>query len=208
MPAAIVLAKRPRPGLVKTRLCPPCTPEEAAAIATVSLGMTIEAVSHCPGVRRVIASDEDLRVPGFVTIAQRGDGLAERLAAAFEDVGGPAVLVGMDTPQIDARLLQGALASLARNDCVIGPTEDGGYWCIGLHDDDVGHLFLDVPMSRADTCEAQVDRLRECGLTPSFLPVLRDVDVFEDARAVARLVPGSPFAKTIDALERAWTSVT
>ena len=63
---------------------------------------------------------------------QRGDGLAERLAAAFADAGGPAFLVGMDTPQVTPALLAPGCAALERADAVFGPALDGGYWAIGL----------------------------------------------------------------------------
>lgn len=200
--AAIVLAKSPRPGHVKTRLCPPCTPTEASAIAAASLEETIDAVAGCRHVRRVIAVDDDVTIPGFETIRQRGEGLAERLAGAFEDVGGPALLVGMDTPQLTSRSLEAAFAALERCDSVIGPTEDGGYWGIGLHGPRFRELFVDVPMSRPDTWAHQLRRLHASGLDPVVLPVVRDVDVFDDALAVARLIPDTRFAGLVRAIAR------
>ena len=200
-PAAIVLAKSPRAGHVKTRLCPPCLPHEAAEIAAASLELTIDAVAAVRHVRKVVACDDDVVIPGFQTFRQRGAGLADRLAAAFEDVGGPAFLVGMDTPQLTTRLLESALAALEGSGCVIGPTEDGGYWGIGLHGPRFRELFIDIPMSHPRTYACQLQRLRSSGLDPVVLPVLRDVDLFEDARAVARFVPDTRFARLIGAME-------
>ncbi len=143
--ALLVIAKAPLPGAAKTRLCPPCTPEQAAALAQAALLDTLEVVARTPAARRVLVFDgggaqdfegvgERWRPPGFELIAQRGDGLAERLAAAFEDVGQPALLVGMDTPQLTEELLLDGIAALARPEvgAVLGPALDGGYWSVGL----------------------------------------------------------------------------
>ena len=84
--------------------------------------------------------------PGFEVIAQRGAGLAERLAAAFDDIGEPTLVVGMDTPQLTPSMLSHALARLAGADAVLGAACDGGYWSIGLHAPDDA-VFAGVPMS-------------------------------------------------------------
>lgn len=200
-PTVIVLAKRPRPGRVKTRLCPPCSDEEAARIAAAALELTIASALRSTASRLVLACDEDVTVPGFETIRQRGEGLGERLTNAFADVGGPAVLVGMDTPQLTPRLIDEALEVIVDGGSVIGPTQDGGYWGIGLPGESRQDPFARVPMSRADTFEHQIARLRLLGHEPKVLPELRDVDVFADARAVARLVPESSFAELVLAVD-------
>ncbi len=104
-----VIAKEPRPGFVKTRLCPPCTPEQAATIAAAGLldtldaidALTIHTTSLGYSVRPTLIFDGDatewLR-PGYSVIAQRGGGLEERLANAFDDLG-PGFIVGMESPQ-------------------------------------------------------------------------------------------------------------
>jgi len=74
-------------------------------------------VARTPAARRVLVFEGDAarwRPPGFEVIAQRGDGLEQRLAAAFEDVGQTALLVGMDTPQLSTELLLDGLAALTR----------------------------------------------------------------------------------------------
>ncbi len=70
---------------------------------------------------------------GFEVIAQRGGGLDERLAHAFDDVGGPALLIGMDTPQVTPALLSTRALRLAgaSADAVLGAAPDGGYWALG-----------------------------------------------------------------------------
>jgi len=202
MPATIaVLAKAPRPGRVKTRLCPPCSPGQAASLARAALLDTIDAVAAVP-VRRVLVLDGSAaswRIDGFAVIAQRGEGLAERLAHAFADLGGPTLLVGMDTPQVTPQLLGEALRALDGAASVIGGARDGGYWAIGLHEPDP-RVFASVPMSVAGTGAAQRRALRAAGVPPRELPVLRDVDTFADALAVARAAPVTRFARRVATL--------
>jgi len=199
--ALLVLAKAPRAGHSKTRLCPPCTPRQAAALARAALADTLEAVLATAAPRRVLVLDGpagDWLRPGFEVLPQRGDGLDQRLAHAFADAGGPALLIGMDTPQVTSGDLGHALARLAEpeTDAVLGPAPDGGYWAIGLRAADP-LAFLGVPMSTARTCRAQRARLRRLGLRVGELPPLRDVDRIADARAVAALAPTGRFARAL-----------
>ncbi|MEO8424921.1 MAG: glycosyltransferase, partial [Actinomycetota bacterium] len=90
----LVIAKAPVLGRSKTRLCPPCSPEDAARIAEAALADTLDAVAHTSASERVLVLDGDpggWLPDGFRVIPQRGDGLDERLAAAFEDAGAPAL---------------------------------------------------------------------------------------------------------------------
>jgi rSAM/selenodomain-associated transferase 1 len=196
----LVLAKQPVPGAVKTRLCPPCSPEQAATLAEAALADTLEAVSIVPAVRRLLVLDGSAGdVPCHVDVLpQRGLGLGERLANAFHDAGAPSLLIGMDTPQVAPRLLSVGLELLARPgvDAVLGPAFDGGYWAIGLRRAD-HRVFDGVPMSSPTTLGAQRQRLRQLGIRCVELPVLRDVDSIDDAWAVAATAPYSRFARTL-----------
>jgi hypothetical protein len=200
----LVIAKAPVPGRSKTRLCPPCTPEEAALLAEAALRDTLDAVLATPAARRVLVLDGTpgpWLPDGFDIIDQRGGGLDERLAAAFDDAGAPAVLIGMDTPQVSPHLLTGAIARLERPraNAVLGLADDGGWWAIGLRRADPA-AFLGVPMSTSHTGTAQLTRLRALGLDVGMLPQLRDVDRIDDAEAVAAQVPGSRFAAALACL--------
>jgi rSAM/selenodomain-associated transferase 1 len=204
-PAIVVIAKSPAPGRVKTRLTPPCSPEQAARLAGAALADTLAAAARARrATRRVLVLDgAPVRAPrGFDVVPQRGDGLAARLAAAFEDVGGPAFLVGMDTPQVTPQLLDAALAALDGADAAIGAALDGGYWGIGLRRPDPA-AFNGVPMSAPATGLAQWVRLTELGLRTALLPPLRDVDTIADARAVAAQAPASRFAAALAGIEAA-----
>jgi hypothetical protein len=200
----MVIAKEPLPGRAKTRLTPPCTPAEAAELARAALLDTIDVVSRTPAARRVLVFDgdqSDWRPNGFELVAQRGDGLGERLAAAFADVGTPALLVAMDTPQLTPALLVAGVRALARPgvDAVLGPTVDGGYWGVGFARS-VPAAFDGVPMSTRSTWASQRRRLDELGLRVHEQPRLRDVDTITDARAVAGAAPHTRFARAFAAL--------
>jgi uncharacterized protein len=200
-PALIVLAKEPVAGRVKTRLCPPCSPVQAAHLARVALTQTLRAVAEVSVGRRVLALDGEPGpwLPlGFEVIRQRGFGLDQRLAAAFEDSQGPAFLIGMDTPQVNPLLLTVALSRLVSPgvDALLGRAMDGGWWGIGLRRPEP-KVFLGVPMSTPYTADEQALRLTAIGLRWEGLPPLRDVDRFEDALAVADEMPGSPFSRAV-----------
>ena len=197
----LVLAKQPVPGRVKTRLCPPLTPEQAAEVAAAALEDTLEAVRAVPAARRVLVLDGTYAADGFEVQPQRGGPMPERLAAAFADCDPelPALLVGMDTPQLTPALLTQALTALGEHPAVLGLAEDGGWWALGLQRPD-GRLLRDVPTSRDDTGARQRAALRDAGLDPHLLPPLRDVDTAADARAVAGLAPGGRFAARVAAL--------
>ena len=195
----IVIAKAPVPGRVKTRLTPPCTPEEAADLAEAALADTLRAIAATPAERRVVVLDGEPGAwlpDGCEVVAQRGGGLDERLANAFDDVGGPALLIGMDTPQVTPALLSASLRLLGDADAVLGLALDGGFWALGLRRPDAS-LLVGVPMSVSHTGRRQRARLRAAGLRVRVLPALRDVDRIEDARAVAAQVPGGGFARTL-----------
>ncbi|SCE32790.1 hypothetical protein GA0115246_114565, partial [Streptomyces sp. SolWspMP-sol7th] len=103
MTTLLVIAKEPRAGRVKTRLTPPFTPGQAAALAEASLTDTLRTVAATPATRRVLVLDGTpgpWLPPGFDVVPQCAGGLDERLAAAFAGCAGPALLIGMDTPQV------------------------------------------------------------------------------------------------------------
>ena len=217
-----VIAKEPVAGRVKTRLCPPCTPVQAAAVAEASLADTLDAVlaTGAPRGTDPVATDGDpvqvaRRVlvldgspgpwlpDGFDVIPQQGDGLDERLTAAFAACfaarpDAPVILVGMDTPQVTPHHLHRVASQLATHDAVLGPAPDGGYWLIALR-----HLAADaitgVPMSTTDTYRHQHDRLVRCGYTVAVTEPLTDVDDAADAAAVAATIPGTRFAAAVHA---------
>jgi rSAM/selenodomain-associated transferase 1 len=193
----LVMAKAPVPGRVKTRLCPPCTPDQAAALAEAALADTLAAVAASGAGRRVLALDGapgPWLPPGFHVIAQCGGTLNERLAHAWTVTGEPGVQIGMDTPQVTAALLDDALGTLDDTAAALGYAADGGWWALGLRKPDPA-VFRDVPMSTSQTGPAQKARLQALGLTVSTLETLVDLDTVADVPAVAAAAPDSCTAR-------------
>ncbi|HZJ51865.1 MAG TPA: TIGR04282 family arsenosugar biosynthesis glycosyltransferase [Actinomycetota bacterium] len=203
VPRLVVLAKAPQPGLSKTRLCPPLSSHEAADLAEIALIATLQAVMSTPGCEPMLVLEGPVGswTPSIEVLPQRGITLGERLTAAFDDAHGPALVVGMDTPQVTPELLTEGLNHLRRPDldAVFGPTTDGGYWAVGLkkaHPE----AFVDVPMSTPWTGAAQRVSFERLALRCATLPELSDFDHFLDARRVALEMPGSEFARAVDSL--------
>lgn len=219
-PAVLVLAKAPEPGRVKTRLCPPLTPEQSADLAAAALLDSIAAASGVPGAHAVVVMTGMLvraarrdeiadAMAGLTVLTQRGDGLGERIAAAHADAvialphlpgpGRRTLQIGMDTPQVDADLLREADDALSAPgvDAVLGPAVDGGWWALGLCTPSDAGLIVDVPTSRDDTGARTLHALRAGGLRVHLLPEMSDVDTAADAVAVAAAAPRSRFAAAV-----------
>jgi uncharacterized protein len=202
----LVLAKAPRPRFCKTRLAPRYGDDGASRVAAAALADTLQTVSGLPRARRILVLDgapDGVPTHGFEVVPQATGSHAQRIAAAFELAGGPAVLVGMDTPQLRADVLD--LDLDAPFDAWLGQAEDGGWWAMGLRHParDARRVLHGVPMSTPDTGARQRIRLVQSGLRVADLPRLRDVDEPDDAVAVARLVPGSRFARCVETVEAA-----
>jgi len=174
-------------------------------LASAALADTLATVAQTPAAARVLALDGPPGpwIPdGFVIVPQMGRGLGERCANAFAAVTGSAVLVGMDTPQLSRAMLVEAMRALGEPGvgAVLGPAVDGGWWIAGLRQADP-RVFVGVPMSTSHTFSDQRTRLARLGLRTRLLPVLRDVDTFDDALAVAAEIPASRFAAALAGLD-------
>jgi glycosyltransferase A (GT-A) superfamily protein (DUF2064 family) len=211
----VVIAKSPLPGRVKTRLCPPYSLVEAALLAEAALQDTLAAVEATPAAARTIALEGPIGTwlpSAFSVMPQRGDGLDQRLAAAFYDAqlhqDLPVLLVGMDTPQLTPEILSRCGEPLlvpGGPDAVLGMSTDGGWWALGLRRAR-SSLLHGVPMSTAGTGAAQLERLRTAGLSVELLPELTDVDDAASADEVARIAPGSRFAAALGSFALAMAS--
>ena len=211
----LVMAKSPVAGHVKTRLCPPLSPQEAAGVAEAALADTLAAVAACRADRKIIAlhGQPGPWLPeGFDVIPQAGRGLGPRLANAWaataRSTGGWGIQIGMDTPQVTPSELDDLLsllvsppASRQERTAVLGPASDGGWWVIGLPGTDPRRVFGGVEMSTPHTGDTQLSRLRALGLAVSVVQEHRDIDTFADLAAVAE---AHPHLRTATAWRR-WT---
>ena len=201
MTQLLVITKAPIPGRSKTRLSPPCTPEQAAQIAAAAVGDTLDAVRATSVQRRVVALDGEpgeLDLTGCVVVPQVEGDLGTRLAHAFADAmeppdgALPTLLIGMDTPQVTPELLADCLDRLVaagEGTAVLGTAPDGGWWALGVHSAVAALVLPGVPMSRDDTAVLTRTALEQAGLTVLDLPQLTDVDHFPDAVSVAAQCP-------------------
>ncbi len=216
--AVVVLAKAPEPGLVKTRLCPPATPEQAAELAAAALLDTLDAVAAVPGAEPVVVLTGRLRsaaraaelavaLRGAHVRRQRGVGLGRRIAAAHADTaallpGLSTLQLGMDTPQVDAGLLAACLDRLRSpgTDAVRGPATDGGWWGLAVARPDLADVLTRVAMSTPSTGRLTRAALEATGAEVGSLSPLRDVDEWPDAVAVAAQAPAGRFAAAVGAV--------
>ncbi len=200
MTTLVVIAKETVPGRVKTRLHPPLSLEQAAELAAAAIADTLAAVAHIQATRRILLFDGNQLPSGseqYEVMNQVEGDLDMRLGAMFDEVDGPTVLIGMDTPQVTAEILSPMFGGWPDDvDAWFGPATDGGFWALGLARPD-GDLLRGVPMSRADTGQIQLTRLQDAGLRVRQLPALEDVDTFDNAVSVANLAPEGRFAATL-----------
>lgn len=207
LPAVIVMAKAPRPGGVKTRLVPPLDAPEAARLAacffadTVSLALRVAGrvvVAYAPAGGRASLEDalsaavhEDALREGIhggggvLWLEQLGDDLGERLDGVVVRAAalglGPLLVVGADSPTLPPAFLAAALEGLAggRADVALGPTDDGGYYAVGLREPARG-LFDAVEWSTPRAYAQTARNAVRAGLRLLELPRWYDVDTPSD----------------------------
>jgi rSAM/selenodomain-associated transferase 1 len=198
--ALAVMAKAPRPGKVKTRLSPPLTPEQASALNICFIRDTTENIQHITQTSNSAglvaytpvgdeAAFDGLLPSGFQLLPQRGQGFGERLLYVCEDLfaaGFSAVcLIDSDSPTMPQHALLQAVERLSRagDRMVLGGSDDGGYYLLGmkrLHH----RLFEQIDWSTERVFNQTLERAKEIGLQAELLPTWYDVD---DAATLERL---------------------
>jgi glycosyltransferase A (GT-A) superfamily protein (DUF2064 family) len=216
---ALIVAKAPVAGRVKTRLGREVGMERAADLAAAALRDTVGACTAAYGPARChlaldgvlahsrIASELLDATAEWTFHSQRGAGFAERLVNAHGDAatasGAPVVQVGMDTPHLKARTLIEVGARLTHpDDAVLGPAYDGGWWLLGVSGPHLLNYLRQVPMSMCDTGTLTREALIRAGARVSDIEMLRDVDEVVDAESVAATAPGTRFARAFRATAR------
>ncbi len=213
--ALIIFAKAPIPGQVKTRLCPPLTPDEAASfhgsLVLDALERSRDAakraraksgrlcldrfVACAPSARHVFFKIIEER-HGVQLLDQIGDDLGARMDQACNAIfarGYQRVLVvGTDLPTLPASFYAQALSLLSDHDLVLGPALDGGYYLIGLRRP-MPDLFVEISWSTDQVFALTLKKAEALGLKIGLLPAWRDVDTIDDLLALieeAGLGPG------------------
>ena len=200
--AAVIFAKVPEPGRVKTRLVGMLLPRQAAEVYRACLEDTITQVAGVPGCRKWLqvaagpepaqrlASALELQRPWQVGV-QRGRSLGERLHQAFAslfDAGyRRVVIVGTDTPWMGSRRIAQAFALLDAADVVIGPTSDGGYYLVGARRL-CPQMFRGIPWSTSQAFGATLEALEKAHVSYRLLPRDFDLDRPEDLECAAEIL--------------------
>jgi uncharacterized protein len=210
---ALVMAKAPVPGRVKTRLGAVIGMEAAAHVAA---GALLDTLAVCrrvfddchlalSGDLRGAVREHDLRqhLAGWVVHPQRGTSLGERLYRAHLAVTGPGptVQLGMDTPQVTGDDLRDVVAVSEPGNAVLGPAPDGGWWVLAVRDPGAAAGLPGVRMSTPATFDHTREALLATGHAVVTARTLRDVDTVADADAVAAQLPRGHFRD-------AWTAVS
>jgi len=190
-PVLVIMAKRPAVGRTKTRLSPPLTPAEAAALYGAMLRDTIQLGARLEGVRLAIAvtppeatsTFRRIGPPGVILLPVAGVDIGDclnqvlgRLLAA----GHPqAIALNSDGPTLPEAYLRQAFAGLDGADVVLGPSEDGGYYLIGLKQA-CPELFRDIEWSSEQVTAQTLARAQAMELNVALLPTWYDVDTSAD----------------------------
>lgn len=194
-----IFAKEPVPGKVKTRLCPPLTPQEAAGLYRECLNETVCRMAAGPWRTTLFfAGNRDYFEKDFPTTPlkpQGGGDLGVRMAKALTyllDVHDRAVLIGSDSPDLPFDIVASAFAVLADHDAVIAPAADGGYVLIGerRHHPE---LFRDIPWSTPQVLSTTRERVRRLGIRLQEVEGWDDID---DIPSLHRLIERSPDSMT------------
>ena len=191
-----LMAKTPRPGMVKTRMRPQLDALQCSRLARRMLLHTVRnACAHWPGEVALFlypqAPPRARRLADQFAItvqSQRGDDLGARIAHALQygiARGGAAAVMGCDVPHCDKKILADAHALLARGENPLGPAADGGFYLLGLQ-------FAPAAMFRGvrwGGAQAMAQLLRRADIRFTRLPVLRDIDCYADLCALAAMDP-------------------
>jgi rSAM/selenodomain-associated transferase 1 len=197
-----IFAKPPIAGTAKTRLAPAVGPEGAARLAEAFLLDTWALVSALDWARPIVATTgslpEALGIGARESVWPQGEGdLGNRIERVLVHALGQApwaMALGGDSPGLPARRLEDARRALESSDAVLGPSEDGGFYLLGLRRCPA-RLLEGLPWSEVQTFERTIERLRERGLETQVLDPWFDVDVPEDLdRLRARILCGEVVA--------------
>ena len=188
----IIFAKNPEKGHVKTRLAKSLGEQKALEIYRTILGYTLSVADRCECDKelwysRFIPEQDEWGSRGFQIQLQQGEDLGDRMKHAFRRAFNNSyhkvVIIGSDCAELTSDLISESYQQLDKHDLVIGPSEDGGYYLLGMNKF-YGQLFENVPWSTPEVLPQTLKIAEELDLNLHMLPELNDVDNEEDWRAV------------------------
>jgi uncharacterized protein len=192
----VIMAKAPRPGVVKTRLTPSLSPETVTGFYRCLLDDTLALARSLSNVEvAIMCPDPDVnelaRLAGkeVSVVAQKGEGLAAGLTSVFAHFAGErqrrTIAFNSDSPHLPPSVLEDAFEALAAHDVVVGPTQDGGYYLVGAK---ASHptLFASDGMGTGSALERLLLRAQVLELSVGFAEAFYDIDVVDDLTRLAR----------------------
>ncbi len=195
----VIMAKAPRPGVVKTRLTPDLSPHEVTSFYRCLLDDTLALACSLSDVEIAIMCPEHdvselAQLAGALTnnkagvIAQHGSGLAAALTSVFAHFAGNGkrrvIAFNSDSPHLPPSILEQAFHVLLDHDVVIGPTHDGGYYLVGAKSSHPS-LFASDGMGTSSALETLLSRARTLDLSVGFADLFYDIDIAADLTRLA-----------------------
>lgn len=203
MNTLLVFVKFPQAGQVKTRLCPPLTPQEAADFYTAMLQDSLDTYLSNSNLNISIQisppekkSDfENILGKDFKLVNQVSGDLGQRMFAAFETAlrtgATKAIAIGTDHPSLPPVRLEQAAAALDTHDLVLGPALDGGYYLMGMKKPHLA-LFEGISWSSPQVMAQTKAKALELDLKTAVLEAWYDVDELSDIAALEKDLRISP----------------
>jgi len=187
----IIFLRHPKNGQVKTRLAKTTLQDFATRFYKLCAEHIIQTTKEFSGINRfAFYSDQSEKKEviswlgdKFLFMPQEGDDLGSRMKSAFNRVfslgSKKVIIIGTDIPELSEGLLKDAFRALVKNDVVLGPSKDGGYYLLGIKKM-YSELFDGIEYSTTVVLSETIKRIKNLGLSYHLLPVLSDVDTEED----------------------------
>lgn len=206
-PDLIIFSKQPVPGKTKTRLQEKCGEHKAAEISEFLIRSTVMLVTqYWPGEVFLYGWPnsnhplfKSLATEFHITLADQGEGdLGFKMKQAFEshiDRQGAAAIMGIDIPHCSGDTIERAYELLADDENVIGPTDDGGYYFMGLSKKSE-MLFSGIDWGTQSVLQKTMERAKQDNIEFEMLPMLKDIDTWDDLWIVSQIF--EPLRQFID----------
>ncbi len=208
--ALILFYKYPQQGKVKTRLAKSLGDKNAFEVYKGLLADLFVNTESVPADKIIACSiDDNTKYRdlgfGYDYFIQKGTDLGSKMYNAFEVVFSKnynrAVLIGSDCPEIRSNLLEEAFEALKKNEYVLGPSSDGGYYLIGMRKEVLNFtIFRNIPWSTSDVLNLTLNQIKKNNSSIELLKELNDIDDIHDLRIFYELYHSDRDSHTINYL--------